>query len=191
MTLSAQENGITNNEQVWSEPFNGLAARLTFEIEKSETHLQVIHPKLNIRNETNETINFFWCIYDAGKFKVTDTLGIPTAEVYPPRSGPVGAEIVSIGPGQIAILDAYDYGYGKKPQPDLYAFHTSFIQTNITSGKYLVSYILDYTADKLKKIIKQYDWIKVDVETIWTGKIKIEEVPLILKNDLPTKNKTH
>ena len=191
MNLSAQENEIANDEQIWSEPINGLAAMLKFEIKKSETHAQIIHPKLNLRNETKDTIDFFWCIYDAGEFKITDTNGNSVPSKGSIRSGPVGSEIVSINPGQVVTLDAYDYGYGISGQPNLYAFNTASIQRNLVPENYLISYILDYTTDNLKKIIKQYNWIKVDVATIWSGIIKLEEVPLNLKNDLPTKNKTH
>lgn len=189
MALSTQENKNVNNEQKWSKPINGLSVMLKFDIEESETNIQIVHPKLNLRNETKDKIDFFWCISYAGEFKITDACGNSLPSKSSIRSGPIVPEIISINPGQIITLDAYDYGYDINGQSNLYTFNTASIQRNLVPQNYLISYILDYTTDKLKNIIKHYDWIKLDIATVWTGKIELEDIPLNLKNDLPTKNK--
>jgi hypothetical protein len=167
--------------QAWSKPINGLATKITFDIKESTTHSKVIHPKLNLRNKTKSSINFFWCIYEAGKFTITDRQGEHVKKSSSCRSGGVGAGVISIKPGQEIQLDTYDYGYGLSLRPNLYAFNTSSLQCNLKSGFYLIDYSLNFNVENLKKYLKRYDWIKSDIKELWTGKINLKKVPLFLK----------
>ncbi|MDX2361538.1 MAG: hypothetical protein QNK23_12080 [Crocinitomicaceae bacterium] len=172
--LFAQEEQLK-----WSSPINGLEACLTFDIEYSEIHTNVIHPELNLRNVTNDPIHFFWCVYDAGNFVIRDTKRNLVQETPPfHRSGPIGAEVLTIEPGQIIQVDAYDYGYGQKQDPDLFYFHTSSEQYSLKRDSYFVDYTLTYTSENLEKYLNHYHWIESDPSTLWTGKIKLNEVPL-------------
>lgn len=173
--LSFMLNVQQNPEELWSDPVNGLIVRMVFDVEESQTHSQVIHPKLLVKNETKDTLNFFWCIYDAGEFTLTDSKGSIIANSMQPRSGPVGAKVKSIKPGEIIAFDAYDYGYGVSKENSIYTFNTHYSQMELEEGDYFVDYRLDYSKENLKKIINRYDWINIDIDSLWTGKLSLKK----------------
>lgn len=159
---------------------NCLVANMNFVTKYSREHSAVIHPILNLRNTSNKPICFFWCVYHAGTFQISNKQGV-IPNMIGRRSGPVGAKIIIIKPGQEVKLDAYDYGYGLNQNKKLYAFNTDSLQAILKSGKYKVNYNLNYNIKSLKKYLKHYDRIKSDINSLWIGKITLKEIPLILK----------
>lgn len=170
------------NESEWSEPSDGLSAKLVFSVADSDTHAKVIHPKLMLRNDSNAPIKFLKCVYHAGIFVVKHADGSDVERSTAlSRSGGQGAEVIIIKPTESIEFDTYDYGYGLKPDKRIYAFNANSLQLELKPGKYIVNYSLDIDRAELKKIIKSYDWIKDDPNELWIGQISIRDVGMYLK----------
>jgi len=160
---------------------NGLSAKLIFKVDTSSSHAKVIHPTIKLRNELDTSIKLLWCIYDAGIFMVKTSRGVPVQMSSPPRSGPQGARVIVINPGEIVELDAYDNGYGLRPDSRVFAFNTASFQAELKTGVYLVDYRLVVDQTTLNQMLKHYDWIHDEPSSLWTGNISLKNVQLRLE----------
>jgi len=172
----------TISKPEWTRSNNALSAKLVFEIDNSGSAANVIHPKIILRNDSDKPTKFLKDVANAGVFNVRNADGTELPMNFgSTRSGPLGAEVVEIRSGETMELDAYDYGYGIPPNTGIYTFNTSSFQSNLKPGDYLVDYSLDLDKAKLKRILKSYNWITNDPETLWTGQIIIRDVKMSLK----------
>jgi len=172
---------ISLNESNWSQPSNGLSAKLVLSYDDSQSYAKVIHPKLLLRNDSEESIKFLKCVYHAGEFSIKTSDGTKVQRSSVSRSGPQGAEVVDIKLNEIVEFDAYDYGYGVSPDHSIYVFNTNSFQANLKPGKYMIDYTLVFNNEIIEKALSLFDWIKEEPGTIWIGEISINTTELVLE----------
>jgi len=182
VTVSCTDKkGLDETNAGWSKPSNALSAKLIFEVDISSSHAKVVHPKIKLRNESDNPIKFLWCVYDAGIFVVKSSKEITVQRSASIRSGPQGAKVIIINPGEIYELDAYDYGYGLSSDSHVFAFNTASFQAELKSGLYSVDYRLVVNQTDINRMLKDYDWIHEDPSSLWIGDIVLKNVQLHLK----------
>ena len=169
------------NESIWSEPSNGLSAKLAFSYDDSQSYANVIHPKLLLRNDSKEPIKFLKSVYYAGVFLIRNSSGLKIQNGGVSRSGVQGAEVVIIKPTEVVGFDTYDYGYGISPNHNIYVFNTNSVQADLKPGKYIIDYTLVLNKETIEKALSLFDWIKEKPSAFWKGRISINNTEVVLK----------
>lgn len=184
LSSCVHRNVSDGESEKWSRPVNGLSAALKFKVVSEKFKVQdsykgarIIHPIVCLKNSSKVSVKFLSSIYYAGRFDIKPQ----GKSAMFSRSGPAGVKVVTIAPGDIYELDAYDYGYGIGLDTGYYLFNTFSVQMLLKPGKYSVDYTLDFSEKLLRKRLESYDWIKESPENIWSGVIKLENVPLFLE----------
>lgn len=165
----------------WSQSSNGLSAKLIFRFARKDSYARVIHPIILLRNDSSKPIKFLKSIYHAGSFKVKNRDGTAVEPWYPSRSGPTGVEIISIKPKETVEIEAYDYGYGIPTDSSIYVFHAHDYQAQRSPGNYRVDYSMVLNGKKISEIVKSYSWIKDDPRTLWAGRLRLNDVDMVLE----------
>ncbi len=62
-----------------------------------------------------------------------------------------------------------------------YIFNTESLQRELNPGKYIIDYSLAFDKNQMGNVLKQYDWLKDNSDSIWLGKIEINNIEIELK----------
>ena len=157
------QRGLEEANAGWSKLSNGLSAKLIFKVDASSSHAKVVHPTIKLRNEVDTSIKLLWCIYDAGTFVVKTSRGVPVQKAASSRSGPQGAKVI--------VTDL----------ADAEQLSTASFQAELKSGVYSVDYRLVVDQTTINRMLEDYDWIREEPSSLWTGDIALKNVQLRLE----------